>query len=137
MQFPFPETFRQLTGNAPFPWQCALYKRFIESDFPDACNLPTGLGKTNVIAVWLIALLNEPSKLPRRFSGYNVSFNVSVVTWTTVVRADSRETIQKATLQWVHRQMGALILYRAGRFRLVCSLRIVWYHVRCLMNSVL
>jgi CRISPR-associated endonuclease/helicase Cas3 len=28
--------------------------------------LPTGLGKTSVIAVWLIALANQPAKLPRR-----------------------------------------------------------------------
>ena len=29
---------------------------FIAGDFPASCNLPTGLGKTSVVAIWLIAL---------------------------------------------------------------------------------
>jgi CRISPR-associated endonuclease/helicase Cas3 len=64
----FQTRFEALTGNAPFPWQTALYQRFT-SDRPDnippACNLPTGLGKTSVIAVWLIALANK-ANVPRR-----------------------------------------------------------------------
>jgi CRISPR-associated endonuclease/helicase Cas3 len=62
----FDFAFRHLTGNEPFPWQRALYERFSYDDLPDSCNLPTGLGKTNVIAVWLIALLNSPAPMPRR-----------------------------------------------------------------------
>lgn len=37
-----------------------------------SCNLPTGLGKTSVIAIWLIALANAPDKVPRRL-GYVVN----------------------------------------------------------------
>lgn len=62
----FDQTFKHLTGNAPFPWQSSLYERFAAGNFPDSCILPTGLGKTNVIAVWLIALLNHPTIMPRR-----------------------------------------------------------------------
>lgn len=65
----FHDAFRVLTGNAPFPWQQALYGRFIadgRGNIPATCNLPTGLGKTSVIAVWLIALVNHPDKMPRR-----------------------------------------------------------------------
>lgn len=70
----FATAFRELTrnggkpGNDPFPWQQALYDRFMEKrpdNIPAACNLPTGLGKTSVIAVWLIALANG-AKVPRR-----------------------------------------------------------------------
>ncbi|MSQ97283.1 MAG: type I-U CRISPR-associated helicase/endonuclease Cas3 [Gemmataceae bacterium] len=65
----FDITFAKLTGNAPFPWQRAMYERFI-SDCPDnipaSCNLPTGLGKTSVLAIWLIALATHPEKMPRR-----------------------------------------------------------------------
>ena len=65
----FKDTFKSLTGNLPFPWQEALYHRFI-SDRPDniplSCNLPTGLGKTSVVAVWLIALAQHPDRVPRR-----------------------------------------------------------------------
>ena len=55
----FDSAFKTLTGNPPFPWQAALYERFVSDrgdNIPASCNLPTGLGKTSVIAVWLIAL---------------------------------------------------------------------------------
>jgi CRISPR-associated endonuclease/helicase Cas3 len=61
----FEEGFTLLTGNAPFPWQRALYQRFVARDFPETCDLPTGLGKTSVITLWLLALVANP-KLPRR-----------------------------------------------------------------------
>jgi CRISPR-associated endonuclease/helicase Cas3 len=69
MDISFDNAFRDLTGNNPFPWQQDLYKRFISNRFdniPTSCNLPTGLGKTSVIAIWLIALANHPTIMPRR-----------------------------------------------------------------------
>ena len=62
----FNTTFEKLTGNLPFPWQTALYERFKSNrpdNIPESCNLPTGLGKTSVIAVRLRAaanILREP-----------------------------------------------------------------------------
>src|SRR5829696_2926663 len=62
----FNTAFAALTGNDPFPWQSALYENhFAKGDIPASCNLPTGLGKTSVIAVWLIALANG-CPVPRR-----------------------------------------------------------------------
>lgn len=62
----FGEAFKALTGNDPFPWQQALYDEwFSKGLIPASCNLPTGLGKTSVIAVWLVALANG-AKVPRR-----------------------------------------------------------------------
>src|SRR5580692_8609831 len=67
MNIDFAKAFNALTGNPPFPWQQALYHDwFAAGKFPPSCNLPTGLGKTSVIAIWLIALANHGSKLPRR-----------------------------------------------------------------------
>src|SRR4051794_17215943 len=65
-QVNFATAFEKLTGNPPFPWQSALYRRFVAGDFPPSCNLPTGLGKTSVVAIWLIALANAPDRTPRR-----------------------------------------------------------------------
>lgn len=62
----FDITFQQLTGNRPFPWQSALYRRFVVGDFPPSCTLPTGLGKTAVVAIWLIAQAHAPERTPRR-----------------------------------------------------------------------
>jgi CRISPR-associated endonuclease/helicase Cas3 len=68
----FTTAFRTLTGmtkpeEQPFPWQRDLYENwFSQGKFPDACTLPTGLGKTSVVAIWLIALANAPDRVPRR-----------------------------------------------------------------------
>ncbi len=65
----FKTAFQALTNTAPFPWQTALYQRFVEDrpgNIPRSCNIPTGLGKTSVIAIWLIALATHPEKMPRR-----------------------------------------------------------------------
>src|SRR5437763_171190 len=80
---PFDETFVQITGNMPFPWQQRLYEEFRAGRFPSSCNLPTGLGKTAVIPIWLIALANNPTLVPRRL--------VYVVNRRTVVDQSTRE----------------------------------------------
>ena len=79
----FGEAFTSLTGNPPFPWQRVLYDKFAAGDFPDSCSLPTGLGKTSIIAIWLIALSGARSSVPRRL--------VYVVNRRTVVDQSSRE----------------------------------------------
>jgi CRISPR-associated endonuclease/helicase Cas3 len=66
----FNEAFKTLTGNEPFPWQRSLYERFLSNrpdNIPSSCNLPTGLGKTSVIAIWLLARQINRS-LPRRLA---------------------------------------------------------------------
>ena len=63
----FATSFAYLTGHEPFPWQIELFEEwFVKGKFPRSCNLPTGLGKTSVIAIWFIALMNRPEKVPRR-----------------------------------------------------------------------
>jgi CRISPR-associated endonuclease/helicase Cas3 len=62
----FGKTFEILTGKPPFPWQERLYQDYFSSGkIPASCTLPTGLGKTNVIAVWLAAIIHE-KPIPRR-----------------------------------------------------------------------
>lgn len=65
----FKEAFKVLTGAPkPFPWQERMFSRFIDGRIPYGCDIPTGLGKTSVIAIWLLALgqslINQES--PRR-----------------------------------------------------------------------
>lgn len=68
----FCQCFKQLTGYDPLPWQRRLYQDHFEKNaLPDAVSIPTGLGKTAVMALWLIALAeqcrkNEKSRLPLR-----------------------------------------------------------------------
>lgn len=42
-------------GNEPLPWQARLLARFKAGDFPSSLDIPTGLGKTAVMSVWLVA----------------------------------------------------------------------------------
>src|SRR4029077_5038728 len=57
-------------GKEPFPWQERLFREFVAGRIPSALDLPTGLGKTSVMALLLIArgLSDDadPSSLPRR-----------------------------------------------------------------------
>lgn len=86
----FKTKFEELTGNPHFPWQAALYERFVSGadSIPTRCDIPTGLGKTSVIAIWLLAREKNPS-LPRRL--------VYVVNRRTVVdqTTDEVERYQK------------------------------------------
>ena len=52
----FEEKFADLMCHDPYPWQRRLYDRLAMGDMPDALGIPTGLGKTSVIPVWLLAL---------------------------------------------------------------------------------
>jgi CRISPR-associated endonuclease/helicase Cas3 len=61
----FDQQFFALTGFQPFKWQTRLFRRFIDGEIPSALDVPTGLGKTSVIAVWLIARARG-APLPRR-----------------------------------------------------------------------
>ena len=52
----FADYFLSATGHAHFPWQSRLFKRCIAGDPPSCVDIPSGLGKTSVVAVWLIAV---------------------------------------------------------------------------------
>ncbi len=84
----FDTLFHALTGNERFPWQYSLYERLVEGNFPERCDIPTGLGKTSIIAIWLLALARRArngvaSGFPRRL--------VYVVNRRTVVDQATRE----------------------------------------------
>ena len=64
----FDGRFKELTGHAPFGWQRRLFnKHFVKGSFPSALDLPTGLGKTSVMAIWYLSFeAGAPVPLPRR-----------------------------------------------------------------------
>jgi CRISPR-associated endonuclease/helicase Cas3 len=69
MTIDFPSAFSALTnGKSPFRWQQRLFADIVRGDIPDACDIPTGLGKTSVMAIWLAALDlgDRDIRLPRR-----------------------------------------------------------------------
>jgi CRISPR-associated endonuclease/helicase Cas3 len=72
MAMNFDEFFQAATGHRPFRWQARLYGRFLKGELPARCNIPTGLGKTSAIPIWLLALAeqlrsgSESVVLPRR-----------------------------------------------------------------------
>ena len=51
----FSQLFTAATGYAPFRWQERLYQEFLKGNLPPRCNIPTGLGKTSSISIWLLA----------------------------------------------------------------------------------
>jgi CRISPR-associated endonuclease/helicase Cas3 len=61
----FDAAFALLTGHAPLRWQRRLFHRLCAGSLPEAVDIPTGLGKTSVMAIWLIARAMG-AELPRR-----------------------------------------------------------------------
>jgi CRISPR-associated endonuclease/helicase Cas3 len=118
----FESAFHALTGNRPFPWLRKLYDGwFADGKVPPACNIPTGLGKTSVVAVWLIALANQPEKLPRRLV-YVVNRR-TVVDQTTNEVEKLRRNLPAAGLVEPLRRMCALPLQNDDAPLAVSTLR--------------
>jgi CRISPR-associated endonuclease/helicase Cas3 len=105
----FARTFAALTGNPPFPWQEKLYQRFSEGNIPASCNLPTGLGKTSVVAIWLIALANHPEKTPRRLV-YIVNRRTVVDQTTDEVKTLRRNLQIQPALESLKTNVGTLAI---------------------------
>jgi CRISPR-associated endonuclease/helicase Cas3 len=61
----FESWFQLITGFPSFRWQNRLFLHFLSGDLPTAVDLPTGLGKTSVMLIWLLARAFNPM-LPRR-----------------------------------------------------------------------
>ena len=66
--FDFAPAFQVLTGHPPFPWQRRLFDCWLsQGELPAAVDIPTGLGKTAVMALWLLARAGG-APLPRRIA---------------------------------------------------------------------
>ena len=62
----FWDAYSRLTESVPLSWQERLFcDHFRNGDIPSALDIPTGLGKTSVMAVWLIVQA-WGAHLPRR-----------------------------------------------------------------------
>ena len=106
----FCQCFKQLTGYDPLPWQQRLYQDHFEKNaLPDAVSIPTGLGKTAVMALWLIALAeqcrkNEESRLPRRL--VYVVDRRAVVDQSTSFAEKLRENLAKPEAAELRKALG-------------------------------
>ena len=91
----FSSDFQELTGYEPLPWQSRLYDRLYAGDIPRVCDIPTGLGKTMVIPIWLIALTHQQmagqGTLPRRL--------VYIINRRTVVD-QATEVVEQIRVKW-------------------------------------
>ncbi|WP_172959936.1 DEAD/DEAH box helicase family protein, partial [Thermus scotoductus] len=56
----FPGFFLEATGHEPYPWQEALLRRVVREGWPEAVAVPTGAGKTMVLAVALFLMALDP-----------------------------------------------------------------------------
>ena len=101
----FEQDFKDLTGHTPMRWQVRLYNRLLSAEgLPRALDLPTGLGKTAVIAIWYLAR-RAGARLPRRLV-YVVDRRAVVDQATTVadsIREKSGdESLRVSTLRGQH-----------------------------------
>ena len=83
-------------SQTPFPWQLDLLRRFRHGEAVSSLDIPTGLGKTAVMAVWLVARALGAS-LARRL--------VYVVDRRAVV--DQATEVAEALREWVAKEHAA------------------------------
>lgn len=102
----FSKLFFHLTGVEPFPWQRALYDLFVHGAIPEVANIPTGLGKTSIVSIWLIALAARPDQVSRRLV-YIVNRR-TVVDQTTTEVERLRNELMKPELGDVRRALASL-----------------------------
>ncbi len=99
----FDLTFQVLTGYPRLSWQRRLFEKLYSGDVPEIVDLPTGLGKTSVIAIWLIALACQikegKASLPRRLI-YIVNRR-TVVDQATEVVTMMRNKLGSQELDWL------------------------------------
>lgn len=87
----FEAYFQEITGFPTLRWQRRLFHQLSENRLPDALDLPTGLGKTTVMVLWLLARAENPS-LPKRLV-YVVDRRV-VVDQATQVAEELKSNLQ-------------------------------------------
>jgi CRISPR-associated endonuclease/helicase Cas3 len=78
--------------ESPFHWQQKLLAKFLAGQIPVALDIPTGLGKTSVMAVWLIARIFG-ANVPRRL--VYVVDRRAVVDQATTVALGLRQFVEK------------------------------------------
>lgn len=101
----FVTAFQALTGHEPYNWQERLHADwFVQGKIPPSANLPTGTGKTSIMAIWLLALAGG-ARLPRRLV-WVVDRRV-VVDQATTEAEKLREALDRGDLQEVKRSLQA------------------------------
>lgn len=114
----FEWAFEALTGNTPLRWQRRLFNRLYAGKVPQICDIPTGLGKTSVIPIWLIALSLQADKgnitLPRRLA-YIINRRTVVDQSTTVVEQVRERLLCPERRDWA--------IYETALRSIACSLK--------------
>ena len=113
--FDFDPAFETLTDHTPFRWQRRLFHELCQGRLPLAVDIPTGLGKTAVMVVWLLARA-AGAALPRRL--VYVVDRRAVVDQATDFAEEIRRRLQEPALELVNRKLGL-----AGRELPISTLR--------------
>lgn len=113
--------FEALTGYTPLRWQERLFDKLARGTIPSAVDLPTGLGKSSVIPIWLIALaLADGIFVPRRLA-YIVNRRTVVDQATDVVERMRERLRSPDCMLW--KQHAATLDDLARRLRALSASR--------------
>ena len=108
----FGDGFKALTGHDDFmPWQTNRFDCFIAGKFPPNIPIPTGMGKTSILAIWLLALAHRSlngnvEEFPRRLA-YVVNRR-TVVDQATAEAEQLRANLEKTELAEIAKALRGL-----------------------------
>jgi len=118
----FDSAFEALTSHPPLPWQAALFQEFRAGRFPRAIDIPTGLGKTSIVAIWLLAVAAAAGeeglvRTPRRLV-YVVNRRTVVDQTTTELERIRESLLNSAALVGIREALMRMGGPREGAFAL-------------------
>ena len=62
----FTKFFEIMHGFKPYPYQYRLMESFIKGNYPKTLSIPTGLGKSYIVTIFIFTLYKRPDITPRR-----------------------------------------------------------------------
>lgn len=105
----FERAFSALTGREPYRWQRRAFRLLVEGKWEDlrSLSLPTGVGKTSLIACFLLAQAFAKARLPRRIV-WIVNRRTVVDQATAVAEGILRKLADAPELQEVRKRLSTL-----------------------------
>ncbi|MFX0538609.1 type I-G CRISPR-associated helicase/endonuclease Cas3g [Ornithinimicrobium sp. Y1847] len=91
----FADLFSELVGAEPYEWQERAAQQWVAGEAPDEISVPTGMGKTLLMVVWLFALLRDLEKHRQTGAKRQVPLRYHHVAPRRVVVDDSATTAMR------------------------------------------
>ncbi len=72
----YAEFIQEIYNQEPFPWQADLAEMLVAGEIPEVIDVPTGMGKTRLVATWVYAIARQKQLGKQRMIPLRLAFVV-------------------------------------------------------------